>query len=218
MIPRGATVTAVGAWLLLGATTSGSAQGRSTALVPLDCPQIALPLVPSLECTYHCGTDRWGVKTLTDLDWRRVELRATPTTVQALGALPRPARRPANRRTPEELRTYCVEAWLVGLRPQNDGDLHAELVAIDDTSRTLLAEVPDARCGEVCTSTFASAFARARAAIEGRWARDPAPRVRIRVTGVAFFDRRHGQRGAAPNLIELHPVLAVTFPDLVRTR
>ncbi len=28
------------------------------------------------------------------------------------------------------------------------------------------------------------------------------------VTGVAFWDFRHGQTGVAPNAIELHPVLA----------
>ena len=34
----------------------------------------------------------------------------------------------------------------------------------------------------------------------------------IRVTGVGFFDYLHGQRGVAPNGIELHPVLDVEFP------
>ena len=29
--------------------------------------------------------------------------------------------------------------------------------------------------------------------------------------GVGFFDRLHGQLGVAPNGIELHPVLDVTF-------
>jgi hypothetical protein len=28
------------------------------------------------------------------------------------------------------------------------------------------------------------------------------------VTGVAFFDFKHGQTGVAPNAIELHPILA----------
>jgi hypothetical protein len=27
------------------------------------------------------------------------------------------------------------------------------------------------------------------------------------VTGVAFFDFKHGQTGVAPNAIELHPIL-----------
>lgn len=191
-----------------------SAQARQVRAPQLKCPQLALPLVPSLDCAYHCGSDRWTVKTMTDADWRRVELRAVPTTIQALNRLPRPARRPAARRTPAELRTYCVDAWLVGIRPQDDGDLHLELIAPDDTGSKILAEVPDARCNEVCKSTFATAFARARAAIEARVARDPGDelRIRMRITGVAFFDRNHGQIGAARNFLELHPVLAVSFP------
>jgi hypothetical protein len=31
------------------------------------------------------------------------------------------------------------------------------------------------------------------------------------ITGVGFFDRSHGQTGAAPNIIELHPVLEISF-------
>jgi hypothetical protein len=33
----------------------------------------------------------------------------------------------------------------------------------------------------------------------------------VRLTGVGFFDRAHGQTGAAPNVIELHPVLKVEW-------
>jgi hypothetical protein len=33
----------------------------------------------------------------------------------------------------------------------------------------------------------------------------------VRVTGVGFFDREHGATGAAPNVIELHPVLKVEW-------
>ena len=33
----------------------------------------------------------------------------------------------------------------------------------------------------------------------------------VRLTGVGFFDRAHGATGAAPNVIELHPVLKVEF-------
>ena len=32
-----------------------------------------------------------------------------------------------------------------------------------------------------------------------------------RITGVGFFDRAHGATGAAPNVIELHPVLKIEF-------
>jgi hypothetical protein len=33
----------------------------------------------------------------------------------------------------------------------------------------------------------------------------------VRITGVGFFDRAHGATGAAPNVIELHPVLKVEW-------
>ncbi|HEY3621477.1 MAG TPA: hypothetical protein VGL12_03605 [Roseiarcus sp.] len=33
----------------------------------------------------------------------------------------------------------------------------------------------------------------------------------VRITGVGFFDREHGATGAAPNVIELHPVLKVEW-------
>jgi hypothetical protein len=33
----------------------------------------------------------------------------------------------------------------------------------------------------------------------------------VRLTGVGFFDRAHGATGAAPNVIELHPVLKVEW-------
>jgi hypothetical protein len=36
------------------------------------------------------------------------------------------------------------------------------------------------------------------------------------VSGVGFFDRIHGQRGVAPNGIELHPVLAFTARSCTR--
>jgi len=33
----------------------------------------------------------------------------------------------------------------------------------------------------------------------------------VRITGVGFFDRAHGATGAAPNVIELHPVLKIEW-------
>ena len=35
--------------------------------------------------------------------------------------------------------------------------------------------------------------------------------TQVRITGVGFFDRAHGASGAAPNVIELHPVLKVEW-------
>jgi len=35
--------------------------------------------------------------------------------------------------------------------------------------------------------------------------------VPVQVTGVGFFDFFHNQHGAAPNIIEIHPVLDIQF-------
>ena len=30
------------------------------------------------------------------------------------------------------------------------------------------------------------------------------------ITGVAFYDKVHGQLGAAPNAVEIHPILSIS--------
>jgi hypothetical protein len=47
---------------------------------------------------YYCGTERWPVKTLSDEDRDRFNLKPLPSTVAAMRKLPRPALLPDNRR------------------------------------------------------------------------------------------------------------------------
>lgn len=47
----------------------------------------------------------------------------------------------------------------------------------------------------------------------GEIARAEEPNVPVTVTGVGFFNPVHGIEGAAPNGIELHPIIAISFPD-----
>jgi hypothetical protein len=35
--------------------------------------------------------------------------------------------------------------------------------------------------------------------------------IPVTLTGLGFFDFPHGQRGVAPNAVELHPVISITF-------
>src|SRR5712672_1476828 len=46
------------------------------------------------SCGRRCGVERWQIKTLSDPEADRVDRTPVPTTVEALGALPRPARTP----------------------------------------------------------------------------------------------------------------------------
>jgi hypothetical protein len=77
----------------------------------------------------------------------------------------------------------------------------------------MIAEIPRPTC--VATS---SPFYRAVSQLRPRFASHFGNAAgkknlheRVRVTGVGFFDFIHGQTGVAPNGIEIHPVLGITF-------
>lgn len=173
-------------------------------------PQAALPIA----CGAQCGTERWLVKTLADPDREQVDLHPRPASVAELAVLARPDELPeAGRASGAERSTFVVEAYLAGWDPEADGDIHLILADPNDQTVTLIAEIPDPSCSGACSSGFAQAYAEARSVLETGLAR-PNPEdhpLRVEVTGVGFFDRNHGQTGAAPNFVELHPVLALRF-------
>jgi len=176
---------------------------------------LAHPARGSDQCGGPCGTGRWLVKTLSDTTRDHVNLTPVPTTVAALVALPNPGSWPeAARLAPVEFTTYQVQAYLVGWHHAKDGDIHLILQDPGDQRATLIAEIPSPACAGACASRLAARYSEARAAFAELLHRpNPAETPRLlRVTGVGFFDRPHGQLGAARNCIELHPVLALTAP------
>jgi hypothetical protein len=63
-------------------------------------------------------------------------------------------------------------------------------------------------------SPFAAQIANARATFDSQLTAGPSfqtANIPVQVTGVGFFDFAHGQHGAAPNVIELHPILDIVF-------
>jgi len=172
------------------------------------------PAAAATTCGPHCGTERWLVKTLADPDRDQVNLHPSRTSVAELARLGRPNVLPGAGRAPgAERSTFTVEAYLAGWDPQKDGDIHLILADPKDQTVTLIAEIPDPNCSGACSSGFAGAYAEARAVLQAGLARpNPEDRpLRVEVTRVGFFDRNHGQTGAAPNFVELHPVLALRF-------
>lgn len=155
-----------------------------------------------------CGVERWAVKAGYDADVQAVRPAAVATTVEALRTLPVPVSLRDNRRAPQELVTWAVDATLVAFKAEADHDYH--LVLQDASGRSLVAEIPDPGCLPA-TSRFKASVARTRATFD-RWyvvrPRMRHVRARVRLTGVGFFDKIHGQTGVAPNGIELHPVLS----------
>ena len=71
----------------------------------------------------------------------------------------------------------------------------------------MIAEIPSPDCAGACASGHTEEFRKARAVINAL--PEQVAGVTVVVTGVGFFDFLHGQTGAAPNGVELHPVLKI---------
>jgi Protein of unknown function (DUF3761) len=177
-----------------------------TAGTPIDTGQAG----PT--CGIHCGSERWLVKTLTDPDTTRIR-DTVDATVEQLVALPRPDHlSPIARAAPAEITVYRVKARLVYFTSESDHDYHLVLASLADPNIQMIAEIPDPQCSRVCSSGRAQLYAQLRQEMMDRLDSPQSEREPlVRITGVGFFDYRHGQRGLAPNAIELHPVIGVEF-------
>lgn len=158
----------------------------------------------------YCGVERHDVKDLTD---GFAPGAAQDSSVSALRALPVPSGAAAGR-TPPEQDVYRIEAIATAFKIEADSDVHLAIVDPSNTNATMIAEFPAASC--LAQSTAAPQIEAARTDMINALGDPPTggsytnlnpPRC-VTITGVAFFDRIHGQRGVAPNGIELHPVLA----------
>jgi hypothetical protein len=139
-----------------------------------------------------CGVERWKVKTLQD---RPTLLPLRNTTVAYLVSRPRPARLPATR-LPFERHIFRVSAAVTLDRAEADSDLH---LVLQSGATHMIAEAPSPACTTRATPARRTQMTQARSAV--RLCSNAV------VTGVAFFDFKHGQTGVAPNAIELHPIL-----------
>jgi hypothetical protein len=163
-----------------------------------------------------CGVERWLVKTGMDPDVRKVSTsHVVPTTIGQLRNLRPPAVLPPRTRIrPVETTVYALDGTLVRYKEETDSDVH--IVIADAAGKTMIVEIPDAADCIAGTSPFRGTILQLRTAFDSRfqpnkraWQR---PGLHVHVVGVGFFDFLHGQSGVAPNGIELHPVLAMTWP------
>lgn len=164
-----------------------------------------------------CGVERWAVKTLTDPDARKVVLRPRTTSVRAL----------TRRRVPHvgdstpriagiETHVYRVRARLVAAKIEADSDVHLVIADRRSPKTTMIVELPAGSCTTGAPKALRQRMARARVAFLRDCGTPPHSGFRSLsgeavLTGVGFVDTIHGQRGVAPNGIELHPLLAFRF-------
>lgn len=178
------------------------------------------------------GVERWSFKTGTDPQAGSINV-ATPTqtTVADLVAATAPADPDTltERDAPTEMTYFQVSATLTAYKLEEDGDYH--LVLDDGQGHTMIAEIPDPDF--LTGGVWDEQIKAARAAFDQQFGTQVAVlqtmgtmldkigaeglpmitkvSVSVTVEGIGFFDRLHGQTGVAPNGVELHPVLSISF-------
>src|SRR2546425_2349441 len=167
---------------------------------------------PSAVIAATCGVERWSVKTGTDPDAGLVNTSVvTPTSVAALDSLPKPVSLPANNRIqPTETTVFSITATLTVFKLEADSDYH---LVLSDGSNTMIVEIPSPACVG-SASPFLSAITSTRSNFDTTYTATTSFKTAnapVTVTGVGFFDFLPGQTGVAPNGIELHPLLDISF-------
>jgi lamin tail-like protein/S-layer family protein len=188
------------------ATTISDAQSRSAPA------SISLTIQAASVCN-GCGVERWSVKTGTDSDAPSIDLSSpTATTISEMRTWATPNPIPSsNRVAPHETTLYVVNATLTLYKLESDSDYH--LVMQDGSGNTIVTEIPCPGCVGA-SSPFAAAIANARAVFDAHYTATGSfqtANVPVQVKGIGMFDFPHGQTGAAPNQIELHPIVDIVF-------
>src|SRR5215467_13339996 len=180
---------------------------RMWLLLPL------LVLITPRTLLAQCGVERWSVKTGTDPDAGLVNLNSsTSTTVESLRGRTAPSPIPANNRVaPTETTQWVISGTLMQYKLESDSDYH--LVIAGTSGNTMIVEIPSPTCVG-SGSPFFAGIQNARAKFDARFTATTSfqtANVAVQIKGVGMFDFLHGQTGVAPNGIELHPVLDITF-------
>lgn len=184
----------------------------------LDSAGTDLPFDPQLAAT-SCPYERGPVKEGSDSTRFKVSTTVVATSISYLRGRTKPTTYPRTRRVGgPEYHTYRVHAFLTQYKIQPDGDIH--FVIKDSSGRSMIAEIPLGSCVPT-TSRWKSAIASTRSRFTHTLHTTTSWHYlhkAIVVKGIGFFDQVHGQNGVAPNGIELHPVIAVSFPEPLSVR
>jgi hypothetical protein len=169
----------------------------------------------SVSIALACGTERWAVKIGTDRDADKVNMTAEDTTIAELSDLrppPSPNTRSTTRFMPAEFKTFRIKGILTLIKKETDEDYHIVVQAEGDKEGTMIVESPDPKCAK--GSQFLDQIKQVRKTIDDQFGpikRRQRPNIPVTVMGVGFYDPIHGQEGVAPNGIELHPILEISF-------
>jgi len=163
-----------------------------------------------------CGTWRWPVKTLSDNRARDVDYSPIGRGVDFLRKVFAPSGLSSDEQRihqSPEMHAYRIHADLIQAIREPDHDIHLVVSVPGHRFRTLITEFPDVSCKGAAWSHRKAQIAAARKALLADCGDIGASgftklKGTATITGVGFFDESHGQTGASPNGIELHPVLS----------
>jgi RyR domain len=195
--------------------TAGAVKDRQAKTDPMLVPFTQLSsedkrtpaLAAAITQVLACGRERWDVKTLKDPGASQVNLTPRLATVLDLIDLPAPVL--PTSRVAQEFNTYQLTGTITFAKREADNDIH--MVLTDADGHTMIIESPCRDCAQ--HSIVEEQIAAVRQIVETTFPTAASGGIEnvsvpVTVTGVAFFDRLHGQDGVAPNGIELHPILS----------
>jgi positive regulator of sigma E activity len=160
---------------------------------------------------------RWQVRTGMDQTAGSVSRTPLDVTIEDLVKIAPPGnvgalRNSGQRLGPVEFTTYRLQARIVMTKLEKPSGDYALVLqgASGATMRALLPD-PDPKALDP-SSPWKEEIAAVRQLVKEKL--DPGfayknSDLKVRITGVGFFNTVHGQRGVAPNGIELHPVLNI---------
>ncbi|MCU1383914.1 MAG: hypothetical protein JWL71_2611, partial [Acidobacteria bacterium] len=209
------------------ATLSTGAKNAVATIVDAEGRTATAPITVTIVSP-TCGVERWSVKVGSDATVGLVNLTPRiPASIEALGLVTPPLESEidaggifsAARSAPVETSVYTIDATLTFYKKETDVDYH--IVLDDGHGHTLISEIPSPACiitsatpRVLVPSPLADGIARARAIFDAHLSANSffqVANIPVRVSGVGFFDFEHGQTGVAPNAIELHPVIDISF-------
>ncbi|HXD91581.1 MAG TPA: T9SS type A sorting domain-containing protein [Bacteroidia bacterium] len=158
------------------------------------------------------GTERWSQKVLVDNLVSTINFTGIPTTVNSLVNIVTPTPSTTMPRQPGiEDKTYTFTCNVTVKKAETDNDYH---LVLSDGTHTLIGEIPDPVCSAAASSNYVPQYTAARNFVDtyiGSGTYSSVNIAAVQVYGVAFVDPPHGQTGAAPNNLEIHPILRINF-------
>src|SRR5215472_13119597 len=159
-----------------------------------------------------CGRLRWDIKTGTDSAASSVSLVPQLTTIAALVGPPNP-QPSGSRLPPTETTLYALkDVRLVYVHLESDQDYHLGLT--DNGTNTMIGEIPYPDCAS--GSAWSCLITRARGTFDTKFMLQPGSSGMgtnqiVSLIGVGFWDTEPHAAYAAPNAVEIHPILAICF-------